>query len=156
MLAYENVKHPKAPTYIMCFEGTNYDVFKQLSNPCNALVFLDSYFGNSRVLGRWRCWLSQSIHTRQFFLLREPCCSGKNTKQRPEKCFYPKNKSNVTFSPFWFVSSTGALSSHNSLRIITQSPITSTLCLWAHSNNVLTFPNNVYRHTCCLSSVWIL
>ena len=39
------------------------------------------YLGNSRVLGRWRCWLSQSTPTRQFLLLREPCCSCKNTKK---------------------------------------------------------------------------
>ena len=48
------------------------------------------YLGNSRALGRWRCWLSQSTPTRQFLLLREPCYSCRNTKQRPEKYFYQK------------------------------------------------------------------
>ena len=41
-------------------------------------------------------------------------------------------------------------SSHNSLRGIYSTPVQSSFCstLLASSNSVLTFPNNIYRHTC--------
>ena len=75
------VSIPKCQSLLMRFEGTNYDVFSSSLIPVTRWFSWTGYLGNSRVLGRWRCWLSQSTPTRQFLLLREPCCSCKNTKQ---------------------------------------------------------------------------